>query len=149
MNTKTLIICLSTLMLSAALTGCTSTRDLAVGETIEPLRGSDTVRLPGPSMLRSDGSVRNRRIDRPDGQLLMTVSATELRFHQVDSWARNELVVAAANAGVGPEDVEGWIRIQGPDMLAIDEEIDVEVYKVQLEIWQCAAEPRKREREVE
>ena len=149
MNTKNLLTCLLVLMIPGVPSACTSTRDMAIGDIIEPLPGADAVRLPGPSMLRSDGSVRNRRLDRPDGQLLMTMSAKELRFHQVDAWARNEIVMAAARQGLAPDKVEGWIRIEGPRMLAIDEQIDAEVYDVQLEIWQCAAEPRRREREVE
>jgi len=149
MNMKTLLICFLTVMLSGLPAACRSSHELAAGDTSQPLPGSDAVRIPGPSSLRSDGSVRNRRVHRPDGQLLMTTTATELRFHQVDPWARNELVVAAANAGVAPQLVEGWIRIEGPRMLAVSEQIDAEVYDVQLEIWKCAAEPRKRQREVE
>ena len=149
MNTKTMLICLLTMMMSGLPAACRSSHEVAVGDTINPLPGSDAVKIPGPSSLRSDGSVRNRRIARPDGQLLMTATATELRFHQVDPWARNEMVVAAANAGVAPEAMEGWIRIQGPRMLAVSEQIEAEVYDVQLEIWKCAAEPRKRQREVE
>ena len=149
MNMKSLLICLLVLLIQGVQPGCASKRDMVIGNRIEPLPGADAVRLPGPSMLRSDGSVRTRRVDRPDGQLLMTTSAQELRFHQVDAWARNEIVMAAARNGLAPDKVEGWIRIQGPRMLPIDERIDAEVYDVQLEIWQCAAEPRKREREVE
>lgn len=149
MNIKNMLIHLSIVMLLGLPAACRSTHEVAVGDTIQPLPGSDVVRILGPSSLRSDGSVRNRRVDRPDGQLLMTATATELRFHQVDPWARNELVVAAANAGLKPQAVEGWIRIEGPRMLAISEQIDAEVYDVQLEIWKTAAEPRKRQREVD
>ncbi len=149
MNTKTLLICLLIAFPTVILTACKSTHEVAVGNTIQPLPGSDTVKLLGPSSLRSDGSVRNRRVNRPDGQLLMTTNATELRYHQVDPWSRNQLVIAAANAGLSSDSVQGWIRIEGPRMLAINELIDAEVYDVKLEIWKNAAEPRKREREVE
>ncbi|MBG83370.1 MAG: hypothetical protein CMJ40_02355 [Phycisphaerae bacterium] len=142
-------ICLLTMMLACLTVACKSSHEAAVGKTIEPLPGSDAVRIPGPSSLRSDGSVRNRRMNRPDGRLLKTATATDLRFHQVEPWARNELVMAASNAGLAPEGVEGWIRIEGPRMLPISKQVEAEVYDVQLEIWKCAAEPRKREREVE
>lgn len=131
------------------LAACVSARQSAVGKRIEPLDGSDEVRLLGPSSLRPDGTVRTLRVNRPDGHMLMSTSAIQLRFHQVEAWARNEMVMAGSNLGIRLDRLDGWIQIEGPRMLPVTPQIDAEVYDVQLEIWERAPEPRQREREVE
>lgn len=140
-----ILLCLIVL----SVTGCRSASEVAVGKSIQPRAGADSVRLPGPSSIRPDGSVRNRQIDTPNGRLLKTITATSLRHQQVDPWARNQVLVVAANHNLNSDQVEGWILITGPRELPVDDEILAQVYDVTLEVWKLAETPRKRQREVE
>lgn len=144
---KVVLLLLTLLALLAP--GCRSDSEVAVGKSIRLLPGADLVFLPGPSSIRPDGSVRNRRLDTPNGRLLKTTTATALRHQQVDSWGRNQVLIVAANHNLKPDQVEGWILITGPRELPVSEDISAQVYDVTLEIWKRAEVPRKRQREVE
>ncbi|MDG2423849.1 MAG: hypothetical protein P8M22_07710 [Phycisphaerales bacterium] len=111
--------------------------------------GTELVRLPGPSSIRQDGSVRNRLIDKPNGHLLLTASANAVSQEQVDEWARNQVLQAAAANGLEVNAVEGWIQISEPRVIAVDDDTTQNIYDVNLEIWKLAVTPLRRQREVD
>ena len=131
------------------LLGCQKPVDPVRGRTIDPLAGSRQVSIPGPSELRPDGSVRDTRLNRPNGRLLRVCAGTDLRHHQVEAWARNEAVMVAADSGLSSHEVIGWMQIRGPRNLQLEDGLTTTVYDVRLEIWKPAASPIEREREVQ
>jgi hypothetical protein len=136
------------MMAAISLLSCRSPVQMARGKSIEPLSGAASVSLPGPSTLRPDGSVRHQPMNRPDGHLLKTLSAKSLRRHQVNVWARNQACIAARSRGLELDAVVGWIEIDDPRILIIDENTQTDVYDVSLEVWHRAIIPVPRERRV-
>ena len=130
------------------MTGCKTATEIAQGKSIQPIVGSSKIQIPGPSSIRPDGSVKDIRLNRPNGRLLQICAQQQLRLHQVQPWARNQAMIVASESGLSANDVQGWIQIKGPRTITVEEVIKVAVYDVRLEVWRLADPPRKREREV-
>ena len=88
-------------------------------------------------------------MDKPNGYLLVTTSANALSQEQVDAWARNQVLQAAAANGLEVNAVEGWIQISEPREIAVDDDITQKSYDVNLEIWKLAETPLRRQRDVD
>ena len=137
------------LLLTAMASGsCKASSRPAQATAIKKLPGTEQIRLPGPSSIRPDGSVRNRRINKPNGYLLLTISEEAVDQHHVDQWARNQILQAAASNQLGVDEVEGWILIDGPHLLQTDDGLTTRLYDITLEVWKCAATPRRRQRDI-
>ena len=129
--------------------GCRTSSKATKRAPAVQMPGTELVRLPGPSSIRQDGSVRNRLIDKPNGHLLLTASANAVSQEQVDEWARNQVLQAAAANGLEVNAVEGWIQISEPRVIAVDDDTTQNIYDVNLEIWKLAVTPLRRQREVD
>ena len=129
--------------------GCLTATEIAQGKPIQPIVGSSRIQIPGPSSIRADGTVKDIRLNRPNGRLLQICAQQQLRAHQVEPWARNQAMMVASNSRLSADDVEGWIQIKGPRTITVEEVVKVQVYDVRLEVWRLAEPPRKRERAVE
>ncbi|MBG79637.1 MAG: hypothetical protein CMJ39_02865 [Phycisphaerae bacterium] len=130
-------------------TGCQTVDEIAQGKSIQPIAGSSRIQIPGPSSIRPDGSVKDIKLNRPNGRLLQISGHQQLRAHQVQPWARNQVMTVANASGLSADEVQGWIQIKGPRTITVEEVVKVPVYDVRLEVWKLAQPPRKRERAVE
>ncbi|MAT80154.1 MAG: hypothetical protein CMJ29_10820 [Phycisphaerae bacterium] len=109
---------------------------------------TEQVRLRGPSSIRPDGSIRTRQANRPDGHLLMSNGANSVPREQVEPWARNQVVQAAASSGLAVSEVTGWITIKGPRRLQTEDGNATLLYDVEIEVWKLSSPPRVRQRDV-